>query len=236
MAIQRLSNLEFEKWDALGNAISYLIGDGTYERLVNIHWKGRHRMHGRRADDLGYKRFLPWHRAYLIVFERELRRINRSLSIPYWDWNADGGHLKGFPALDDLPFPESRRPRQPGAIKPETSVLEGKSWFTDEDTIPKILAFKNYNDFTKELEDEPHDHGHVWVGGDMASMQSPRDPAFWFHHAQVDRIWALWQQEHPDKMAELSETEAQLDPWETEFTVDNVNNIAELGDNSYEYI
>jgi tyrosinase len=28
----------------------------------------------------------------------------------------------------------------------------------------------------------------------MLSMQSPRDPIFWLHHANVDRIWASWMQ------------------------------------------
>lgn len=236
MAIQRLSNLEFKKWDALGNAISYLIGDGTYDRLVNIHWKGRHRMHGGWADELGYKRFLPWHRAYLIVFERELRRVNQSLSIPYWNWDADEGQLSGFPALDDLPFPQSRRPRSLGTTKSESPVEGRIPWFTAEDTIQEILSLENYIDFTKKLEDDPHNTGHVWIGGDMARMESPKDPAFWFHHAQVDRIWALWQQKHPDQMAELSEVESQLDPWETEFTVDKVNDITQLGRDSYEYV
>ncbi|MEW1696328.1 tyrosinase family protein [Streptomyces sp. NPDC093249] len=33
--------------------------------------------------------FLPWHRKYLIEFERELKKIDPNVSIPYWDWTAD---------------------------------------------------------------------------------------------------------------------------------------------------
>ncbi len=43
-----------------------------------------------------------------------------------------------------------------------------------------------------------HNRVHVWVGGDMVSATSPNDPAFWLHHANVDRLWARWQQRFPD--------------------------------------
>ncbi|WP_329558180.1 tyrosinase family protein [Streptomyces uncialis] len=33
--------------------------------------------------------FLPWHRQYLIDFERALQSINPNVSIPYWDWTRD---------------------------------------------------------------------------------------------------------------------------------------------------
>lgn len=43
-----------------------------------------------------------------------------------------------------------------------------------------------------------HNSVHVWVGGDMALSSSPNDPAFFLHHCNVDRIWAAWQERHPD--------------------------------------
>lgn len=41
-----------------------------------------------------------------------------------------------------------------------------------------------------------HNRGHVWIGGDMAPMTSPNDPAFFLHHCYVDKIWAEWQVRH----------------------------------------
>jgi tyrosinase len=38
-----------------------------------------------------------------------------------------------------------------------------------------------------------HNRVHEWVGGDMRAGTSPNDPVFWFHHSNVDRIWASWQ-------------------------------------------
>ena len=232
MLIQRFSNLEFNRWDALRCAIDQLIANGTYERFVRIHsddWT-RHRMHRNR-------RFLPWHRAYLINFERELRKIDNSLSIPYWDWNADQGRLIGFSDLLGMlrTWPEDwpeRWPKDPMRT-PENS---GRGFFTDPNEIGSLLPHDNYDSFTGALETGPHNSGHTWVGGAMATMHSPADPAFWFHHAQVDRIWALWQQNYPDEIADLSEQDEKLDPWDDEFTIHSVNDISSLGDDSYEYV
>lgn len=53
-----------------------------------------------------------------------------------------------------------------------------------------------------------HNTAHMWVGGmftqngqsisgSMAALDtSPNDPVFFLHHANVDRLWALWEQQH----------------------------------------
>ncbi|MCK8677926.1 tyrosinase family protein [Streptomyces lichenis] len=33
--------------------------------------------------------FLPWHRQYLLEFERELRAVDPAVTVPYWDWTRD---------------------------------------------------------------------------------------------------------------------------------------------------
>lgn len=45
-----------------------------------------------------------------------------------------------------------------------------------------------------------HNLVHVWVGGHMGYVPTaPNDPVFFLHHANVDRIWAMWQIIHPEK-------------------------------------
>lgn len=44
--------------------------------------------------------------------------------------------------------------------------------------------------------DELHGRVHLWVGGSMGAPSSPNDPIFWMHHANLDRIWAEWQEVH----------------------------------------
>ncbi|CAL9457911.1 tyrosinase family protein [Streptomyces sp. NPDC058947] len=33
--------------------------------------------------------FLPWHRRFLLDLERALRKVDSSVSVPYWDWTRD---------------------------------------------------------------------------------------------------------------------------------------------------
>ncbi|MEV8528322.1 MULTISPECIES: tyrosinase family protein [unclassified Streptomyces] len=33
--------------------------------------------------------FLPWHRQFLLQFERSLQQINPRVTVPYWDWTRD---------------------------------------------------------------------------------------------------------------------------------------------------
>jgi tyrosinase len=40
-----------------------------------------------------------------------------------------------------------------------------------------------------------HGRAHAFVGGDMLfTSTNPNDPTFFLHHAQVDRLWAAWQE------------------------------------------
>lgn len=40
---------------------------------------------------------------------------------------------------------------------------------------------------------------HGVVGGASQSQSSPNDPVFWLLHANIDRLWAQWQQTHPER-------------------------------------
>lgn len=44
-----------------------------------------------------------------------------------------------------------------------------------------------------------HNLVHVWVRGDMEYATSPNDPVFYLNHCNVDRVWATWQEAHPDE-------------------------------------
>jgi tyrosinase len=35
--------------------------------------------------------FLPWHRAFLLLFEQQLQSVDPSVVLPYWDWAVDSG-------------------------------------------------------------------------------------------------------------------------------------------------
>ncbi|MFD7132989.1 tyrosinase family protein [Streptomyces sp. NPDC059894] len=45
--------------------------------------------------------FLPWHRRFLLDLETALRRVDPSVTLPYWDWTRDRGKAS-VPWTEDL--------------------------------------------------------------------------------------------------------------------------------------
>lgn len=237
----RVSNLKFQKWFALRKALQNMYEDGTVTRFVNIHGAVMpgtsmmvHRMHTMpgQTNTVGTNRFLPWHRAFLLEFENELRKRDPELTIPYWDWERDQGDLVGICRLDLIK-------RLTGQEYWRRQTLP--DFTIDIDRVPLILKHtRTFLGFTSELEEGPHNEGHMWVETGHMSMihLSPMDPLFWMHHANVDRIWALWQRkpENRSKKPTLSETDSKLDPWDDTYTKDNINDILKLpSDLAYDY-
>lgn len=240
MAIIRKSTLEFDKWEDYKNALKVLIDRGIYQRFVGFHAEGggmAHRMHGTMMGPIGYNRFLPWHRAFLVKYEEQVRAVSndKDFAIPYWDWTQDTiDQLKNFKQFLGtstvarlINLDDSRK----GSFFPETRL---------KDLV--VQNRDNYFSFAKILESGPHNGGHNLIGGSMGTMLSPADPIFWSHHSMVDKVWADWQAllGNKNKMANLDDLDDdyKLDPWEFEFNITNVNDIQSLGENgkySYSY-
>ena len=85
-----------------------------------------------------------------------------------------------------------------GAGLQRNQTLDTGSGWPTESSVRSALGATSYGEFRSTIERSPnHNRVHVRVGRDMARMTSPNDPIFWLHHCQVDRIWALWQEDHP---------------------------------------
>lgn len=67
-------------------------------------------------------------------------------------------------------------------------------------------AFQNpvYEDFREALENGAKLHGdvHGWMGRSMLLWSSPNDPIFFMHHANIDRIWAKWQEQQKEEWSQ----------------------------------
>ncbi|CAM5251492.1 tyrosinase [Streptomyces badius] len=46
--------------------------------------------------------FFPWHRQYLLEFEKALQRVDAGVSVPYWDWTQDNRPTSSLWAEDFL--------------------------------------------------------------------------------------------------------------------------------------
>ena len=153
--------------------------------------------------------FLPWHRAYLAWFENTIRELtgDREWALPYWDYFADASSRRRVPAEfrvstrtvdgESVPNPlfspnRSARPVPNGNVELAPALSQ-----------PQYVRRMEYgfggvepDDYFGLAEQEPHNWVHVDVGGDVGEMRSPttagRDPIFWLHHANIDRIWEMW--------------------------------------------
>ncbi|MDE1819029.1 MAG: tyrosinase family protein [Thaumarchaeota archaeon] len=85
------------------------------------------------------------------------------------------------------------------ALRRSTSLdTSDATWFKPAVAgVPKAFNDTDYNHFEPDIEGVPHGYIHLWMGGNMYFMTSPNDPIFFMHHANVDRLWAIWQQKYP---------------------------------------
>jgi len=143
--------------------------------------------------------FVGWHRAYLYFLERIMRSPvgggGDDLRLAYWDWDN--------PASRVLPTIFSP-PGQP-LYYDNRGDLSGSSWpLSDEDVdVQGLLAIPDFKRFggtaaqrqpVPAIFSGPHANVHNnFDPGDMADLQlSPRDPVFYSHHANIDRLWSSW--------------------------------------------
>lgn len=129
--------------------------------------------------------FFAWHRAYLFYLERRLRMVSgdSQLTLPYWDYYANAT----MPA--EFTNPHSTNPlyadRVNHNVRPALTMAPFASTVTN-------FQRGQVNAFETSCEDAPHNPVHDIIGGVMATMESPVDPIFWLHHANVDRLWVAW--------------------------------------------
>ena len=133
----------------------------------------------------GIAYFLGWHRGFCYHLEKRLRIVSgdSGLVLPYWDYYSN----PNLPA--EFTDPSSSNPlyveRMNTNVKPALSMAPFSSGLINFQT-GKASAFE------PSVEYMPHNTLHNIVGGVMADMQSPIDPIFWLHHANVDRLWVAW--------------------------------------------
>jgi tyrosinase len=73
---------------------------------------------------------------------------------------------------------------------PTTAMVAGALATTPYDT-PSYNSLSS--GFRHEVETH-HNTVHRFVAGNMGDMTSPNDPVFFLHHANIDRLWMMWQQ------------------------------------------
>lgn len=169
--------------------------------------------------------FLPWHRAYLDMYEKAVIAMTgyTRFAMPYWDWSTQRTYPPAFtaPLYKGKPNPlfspfaddDMRQVRKPAPNLPtaetgldkvrgvlNATILEnfgGGRPFDESVTPPRAQnnlspAWLGRRGAISELESGPHNYVHDEVNGYMGFPAAARDPLFFLHHANVDRIWENW--------------------------------------------
>ena len=154
--------------------------------------------------------FLPWHRMYLYYFEQIVRAAvietggPEDWALPYWNYGRNGRNatlprpFRPPPAgLAALAMPRNPGINTGATIPPEITssqralarrIYTGVAEFGGGDTGPG-----QFEGETGRLEQTPHNDIHVAIGGFMGNPDTAAlDPIFWLHHANIDRLWAVW--------------------------------------------
>ena len=104
--------------------------------------------------------------------------------------------------------------------------------------VAELLASPNASVFNNVIEfgNHPgiisiHGIGHLGTGGEMPdAFSSPGDPIFFMHHAQIDRLWTIWQSQDPAtrQYAVSGPRNAQNYPPGPDFKVDDMIDLGVL--------
>lgn len=150
--------------------------------------------------------FLPWHRMYVLFLENIIREVSGrpDFTLPYWNYTSSDTALRGvvpqaFRLPDDPVYGilyRADRVRLANRGQPIHKNQPG-----DAMDIGPAMAKASYSSaggvqgFCRAIDSGIHGKIHVLVGNryNMGAVPyAARDPLFWVHHVNIDRMWASW--------------------------------------------
>jgi hypothetical protein len=131
--------------------------------------------------------------------DRVLREPGAASPYPYaFDPEAWSTSLAVFdpPSTDTLTFFQRQfgEFNTPGTANdapnlPSNDVVETGTTTTFRAAINAAINYQTHRLRCEDL----HNLVHRYCGGNMLRMTSPNDPVFFLHHANIDRMWSIWQ-------------------------------------------
>ncbi|MFN5168998.1 MAG: tyrosinase family protein [Cyclobacteriaceae bacterium] len=134
--------------------------------------------------------FYTWHRMYLYYFEKIARKASgdNKFTLPYWNYSLPG--QERLPIEFTTPADNSNPLYNPD----RDNMNDGTSLPPDHIDLSS-LDESTFSRFNFGSEDVPHNVVHGFIGGTMGTTRTAgRDPIFWLHHCNLDRLWNKWVQ------------------------------------------
>ncbi|MGB8193683.1 MAG: tyrosinase family protein [Chitinophagaceae bacterium] len=193
-----------------GSLLDEIVLMHTYDAATEIH---------------GRTSFHPWHRAFQMHLEREMQQIDPAVTIPYWkfDEGAEMVFTPNFvgetkksnspatgpadnlrPKFDQTnplysysehtlwgPLRRAYAEGDPATGKPSERI------FDESEIIRGAQSSDRFVDWSSFEERRSHNRAHTAFTGHVVDVgRDPVDLLFFMMHGNVDRLWALWQQEY----------------------------------------
>lgn len=79
----------------------------------------------------------------------------------------------------------------------ESATLEVLHDLISTARVAKTLDQPDYAAFFEDFESGAHNAIPQFIHGDFLTFTAPNDPVFFLHHANVDRLWWMWQMRAP---------------------------------------
>jgi tyrosinase len=155
--------------------------------------------------------FLPWHRAFILAFERELQAIDSEVAIPYWKFDEKAKDLfteqflgakgdanqavfgNGNP-LADVGYHLARSLSFLTQSAPYPVTKTALSNLLCKSAAGQDPCSTEFQQVTNDFETSYHNKAHSLTGGTLLDPSTAAlDPLFFLIHANVDRAWAKWQ-------------------------------------------
>lgn len=153
-----------------------------------------------------YNHFMPWHRMFVYYFEDIVRQVSgrADFTLPYWDYTSSDPAKRGvvpeqFRLPDDPVFGVLYRSNRTSLANTGQPIQKNQAG--DPMDITTAMAAPTYSNdgtamgFCRGIDAGVHGRVHVLVGtsSNMGAVPyAARDPLFWVHHSNVDRMWASW--------------------------------------------
>ncbi|KAI8323502.1 Di-copper centre-containing protein [Martensiomyces pterosporus] len=210
------ASLSPQEWQSISTVLNAMNQDGWIARFGGAHDRLFDQVHGNSA-------FFPFHRRFLMEFERVGRNYDPNFSIPYWDatqsfrnptadplltsfalgTNGQGNDhclANGIQGNTQLSYPNQHCLRRnfDGGNSDGSSM---RAWYAPEIISSYIQSDTSLAAFREDIEYSIHGAVHLGLSGDMDSGYAAQDFSFMVHHANLDRLWWDWQNIHGSFLA-----------------------------------
>ncbi|KAJ2475138.1 hypothetical protein IWW47_006561, partial [Coemansia sp. RSA 2052] len=206
---KEIRSLSPQEWGRVSGVVRAMQNGGWLGWFAYLHNQNFNTIHGNEF-------FFPWHRRFVRDFEMVAQQIDRNFVLPYWDVLRDyanpagsavlsgnylGSNGQGGQCVRDglqngwtMSFPNNHCLR-----RQYNAGNRINAWYSPEYIQSVLSRSTRMSQLRPGIEFSLHGAIHLGVGGDMLQTYSPNDFVFWLHHANIDRLWSVWQTMNPNQ-------------------------------------